>query len=82
MTPHIINPNEIKLGSIMKTLKYFVKQKLSIFIIGIILILAYSLIFPFITSNLCVGLYDENEGLALDETVVSTYFSRYLEEKG
>jgi hypothetical protein len=40
----------------------------------------YSLLFPFISSNLCIGVYDDSEGLTFNNTVVSTYFSRYLDD--
>lgn len=48
----VINPNEFSLFTVKKTMSYFIREKLFVFIIGIALILLYSIMFPFISSNL------------------------------
>lgn len=63
-----------------KTLAYYIREKFSAFMIGLTLIMMYAILFPFISSNLCVGVYDETEGLIFNNTVVSTFFSRYLDQ--
>jgi len=52
MLPEVINPNEFSIKAIRKTMKYYIKEKIYRFIIGIVLILLYAALFPYITSNL------------------------------
>jgi len=79
LLPEVLNPNEISFKAIHKTMAYYIREKLHTFILGVILILLYSILFPFISSNLCIGVYDESEGLMFNTTVVSTFFSRHLD---
>jgi len=80
-TPHVPNINKFTIWSMKKTLIYYISEKPAAFIIGFTLILIYSVLFPFISSDLWVGVNDEIEGLMFNNVVVSTYFSRFLDNK-
>ena len=80
VTPQIKNPNKFNFVSLRKTLYYYITEKPIAFIIGFTLIVVCSCLFPFISANLCVGVYDRSEGIVFNNVVVSTYFSRYLDK--
>jgi hypothetical protein len=52
IAPTVTNPNEFSLFAVKKTLKYYIREKTSAFMVGMILILLYSIVFPFISSDL------------------------------
>lgn len=79
-TPNVPNINQFTMRSVKKTLIYYISEKPTSFIIGFSLILIYSILFPFISSDLWVGVYDQSEGLVFNNIVVSTYFSRFLDK--
>lgn len=52
VAPNVINPNEVSISAVLKTLKYYIKEKTHVFMLGIFLILLYGGLFPFISSDL------------------------------
>lgn len=50
--PEVANPHEFSFNAVKKILIYYIREHLTVFIIGIGLILGYSVLYPFVSSDL------------------------------
>jgi len=52
VAPEVANPNEFSFFAVKKTVAYYIREKLTAFIVGMLLIVLYSIVFPSISSHL------------------------------
>jgi hypothetical protein len=50
--PEVVNPHEFSINAVKKTLTYYIREHLTVFIIGVGLIFGYSVLYPFVSSDL------------------------------
>lgn len=74
------NPTEISFNSLSKILRFYISTNPFKFFISMGLIILYSFWAPLLSSNLCIGFYDQAEGFKMGPTYISSYFTRLFGE--